>query len=477
MDAETYWTMSNYLSHGKYPEHFNEIKKRTLRKKIDKFEYHNGQLYFVDIDKDSQEKSIRPVLMKEGVGKALEEFHINEKGQHLGRDKMLKVLSATYYWRGMRDDIQRYLQRCNECKWNANQTIRANLSKRLRLERESSQRLFEDTPQVPLGISPHFEQLHTWSRYNNVQDLLQNNTNATDEAEEQMMPNETLVHSVAQSEIPAPPFVIKQELEESTSSSAYSPQSATLGQDHLQIDQQTYSDRSRLQSNINESITLTKARSYLNHHDNSSYLNHHDNGSTSNSAAQACATTTTRTAPTIKQNQNAASVWQRVSLHLIGPLIHKGYPLSGRGYKYLLTIMDQSTKWPHTFPLYNKCSDEIAERLFDSICQYGCMTEVLSEFGRDFDGKIIGKLMTEYNVMQIKMRDYRATENAVDYKWHQTLLDLVEQHGENWDKNLSGAMMTYRTTVHESTKHTPFFLMYGRETQQIHSMKDDDEIL
>ena len=35
----------------------------------------------------------------------------------------------------------------------------------------------------------------------------------------------------------------------------------------------------------------------------------------------------------------------------------------------------------------------------------------------------------------------------------------------NWDLRLPCLILAYRTSVHESTKHTPFSLMFGREVQ------------
>jgi hypothetical protein len=40
---------------------------------------------------------------------------------------------------------------------------------------------------------------------------------------------------------------------------------------------------------------------------------------------------------------------------------------------------------------------------------------------------------------------------------------MVNEHQNNWDEYLDGALFSQRTKRHSSTKFTPFFLLYGRE--------------
>ena len=50
---------------------------------------------------------------------------------------------------------------------------------------------------------------------------------------------------------------------------------------------------------------------------------------------------------------------------------------------------------------------------------------------------------------------------------HKTLRSMlkgrVEDNPATWDKHLDFCMMAYRNSVHSSTGHTPFELMFGRE--------------
>ena len=45
----------------------------------------------------------------------------------------------------------------------------------------------------------------------------------------------------------------------------------------------------------------------------------------------------------------------------------------------------------------------------------------------------------------------------------QMLSKLVNNKGCNWDKILGGVLFAYRSTPHQSTGETPFYLLYGRK--------------
>ena len=45
------------------------------------------------------------------------------------------------------------------------------------------------------------------------------------------------------------------------------------------------------------------------------------------------------------------------------------------------------------------------------------------------------------------------------------LCKLVEKRGKSWDVLLGPVLFAYRTTLHDSTGESPFFLMHGRNAK------------
>ena len=61
---------------------------------------------------------------------------------------------------------------------------------------------------------------------------------------------------------------------------------------------------------------------------------------------------------------------------------------------------------------------------------------------------------------------YHSETNGLVERFNRTLcesLAKVSEKENEWDKHVESVLFAYRTTKHNTTKRTPFFMMYGRE--------------
>ena len=62
---------------------------------------------------------------------------------------------------------------------------------------------------------------------------------------------------------------------------------------------------------------------------------------------------------------------------------------------------------------------------------------------------------------------YHPQSNGLDERFTQTLqrqlLKFVSDELRNWDLFLDSILFSYRVTCQDSTKHSPFYLVYGRQ--------------
>ena len=62
---------------------------------------------------------------------------------------------------------------------------------------------------------------------------------------------------------------------------------------------------------------------------------------------------------------------------------------------------------------------------------------------------------------------YHPQTDGLVEKFNSTLIGMVakvaEQSGKDWDRHLPFLLFAYRASVQESTKESPFFLLYGRD--------------
>ena len=64
---------------------------------------------------------------------------------------------------------------------------------------------------------------------------------------------------------------------------------------------------------------------------------------------------------------------------------------------------------------------------------------------------------------------YHPQSNGLDERYNQTLKTqhqkMVNDHQDDWDELHDNILFAYRSSRHNSTKYTPFLLMYGREAR------------
>ena len=72
--------------------------------------------------------------------------------------------------------------------------------------------------------------------------------------------------------------------------------------------------------------------------------------------------------------------FKRVAIDLVGPIS----PPSEDGHRYILTLVDFSTRYPEAVPLKNIDTETVAEALVDIFSRLGVPEEILSDLGTQF---------------------------------------------------------------------------------------------
>ena len=156
--------------------------------------------------------------------------------------------------------------------------------------------------------------------------------------------------------------------------------------------------------------------------------------------------------------------WSLIGIDFIGPLQE-----TTNGMKYIVAATDHFTKYSHAAAIPDKTALSVAKFIFDMICMFGCMDHIITDQGREFVNKINSELtellQTEHRITSA----YHPQSNGQREKDNRTLKDAlckqVNDEGDNWDKFIPGVLFAYHTSVHASTKKTPFEVMYGRKAK------------
>ena len=95
------------------------------------------------------------------------------------------------------------------------------------------------------------------------------------------------------------------------------------------------------------------------------------------------------------------------------------------------------------------------------MCRHGIPEELLSDLGANFLSNVI------QDVCQIKINT--SLSDGLVEKFNSTLISMIakscDAKDRDWDDYLPYLLFAYRVSAQESTKESPFFLLYGRDAR------------
>ena len=155
--------------------------------------------------------------------------------------------------------------------------------------------------------------------------------------------------------------------------------------------------------------------------------------------------------------------WERMSMDLLGPL-----PETKDGNKYLLVCNDHFTRWVEAFALKEISMPTIANTIIIRIiCRFGCPEQILTDRGSNFLSQVGQLLYKALKVKKINTSSYHPQTNALTERFNLTFCEMcsqyVNRHQTDWDLHIPFLLFAYNTSVHPTTKTTPFFMTYGRD--------------
>ncbi len=102
-------------------------------------------------------------------------------------------------------------------------------------------------------------------------------------------------------------------------------------------------------------------------------------------------------------------------------------------------------------------------------CRYGMPDCLHSDQGRNFEFNVVREMCSLLGITKTRTTPYHPQSDGLVERLNRTLLAMLSiAAGEdecNWDLHLPKLMFAYRTSVQETTRSTPFSLMFGREVK------------
>ena len=157
--------------------------------------------------------------------------------------------------------------------------------------------------------------------------------------------------------------------------------------------------------------------------------------------------------------------WERLGVDVTGP-----HPASAKGNVYILTAVDHFTKWVEMFPMKNQEAATVAKILVDRVfCVHGCPLQILTDRGPNFESHLFREICDRLAIDKIRTTAYQPSTNGGIERFHGTMHSMiakwVQANQRDWDEKLPAVAFAYRTSEHEATGFSPYFLMHGREAR------------
>lgn len=137
------------------------------------------------------------------------------------------------------------------------------------------------------------------------------------------------------------------------------------------------------------------------------------------------------------------------------------------GIANILVITDHFTKLALAIPTKNQTAKTTAEAFFENfIVHYGIPTRIHSDQGGNFESNVIRELCELFGIQKSRTTPYHPSGNGISERYNRTLLNMLgtldPRKKPDWKKHLPSLVYAYNCTKHETTKYSPFQLMFGR---------------
>jgi len=154
--------------------------------------------------------------------------------------------------------------------------------------------------------------------------------------------------------------------------------------------------------------------------------------------------------------------FDRVAVDCMGPM-----KITQNGNRFIVVFVDYFTKYVEAFSTPDIKASTIAELFVTKIvCRHGAPSILQSDRGTDFTSQLMSEITKLFATRQLFTTPYHPMANGEVERSNQTLITrirmYVNQYHTDWDDHLPYAVFATNIHQNETTKFSPFELMFGR---------------
>ena len=118
--------------------------------------------------------------------------------------------------------------------------------------------------------------------------------------------------------------------------------------------------------------------------------------------------------------------------------------------------------------MFRATEKSVVEFIYEEIfTRFGVPREIVTDQGSQFTSKLMKELTTKYGIRHCKSSPYHPQANGQVESTNKVLESILTKtihlHHKDWAYRLSEALWAYRITWRNTTSHTPYELVYGKQ--------------
>lgn len=157
-----------------------------------------------------------------------------------------------------------------------------------------------------------------------------------------------------------------------------------------------------------------------------------------------------------------SSLFNRIHMDIIGPVT-----TSTNGYKHIVTAIDAFSRMGFARPCASATGEEVVKLLYEEIIsKHGPPEHIVTDNGTQFTSNSFQELIRDLDIKHSTCCEYNPQANGMDEKFNGTLVQIIKNvishNKKEWDVLLTGAVLAYNLTPNDSTKLSPYTIVYGR---------------
>ncbi|MDI9312425.1 MAG: RNase H-like domain-containing protein [Limnohabitans sp.] len=157
--------------------------------------------------------------------------------------------------------------------------------------------------------------------------------------------------------------------------------------------------------------------------------------------------------------------FETVGIDIFGPITK-----SSRNNCYIITATDYLTKWVEGKAIKKATAFEVAKFIvYNVICRHGAPFKLISDRGTQFLSEVVENILLIFGIVHRKTSGYHPQTNGQTEKFNETLANMLSMYcnskQQDWDLFVELVIFAYNTSIHSTTRYSPFYLVYGRDVK------------